>query len=133
MHRAVLNDETVVAVKVQRPCIDAVIALDTRCRVVDLNPAARRIFGAERSAIIGQPVTRLFPDQGDLIERYDNLREARTEIVLGEGAAQREYDLRISPLMRTRSRMVKLMVSRTYPGFSTDVDATTTGIVGIRP
>ena len=83
---------------------DGVIVLDAQNRIVDLNPAAQRIIGRPRAGVIGQPAPQVLSDQPDLIERYLDVAEAQAEIVLGEGEAQRVYDLRISPLHSQRGR-----------------------------
>ncbi len=44
---------------------DAVIVLDTRLRVVDLNPAARRLLALGREGGVGQPVGSLLPAVAD--------------------------------------------------------------------
>ncbi|MFZ5916558.1 MAG: histidine kinase N-terminal 7TM domain-containing protein [Chloroflexota bacterium] len=77
---------------------DGVIVLDTKNRVVDLNPAAARIIDRSPSEIIGQPAVRMFTYRFDLFERYRDVAQAREEITQGQGEAQRTYDLHISPL-----------------------------------
>ncbi len=76
---------------------DAVIVLDARNRIVDLNPAAQRILQRTAAQVIGQPAVQILAARPDLIERYLDVAEARTEIALG-GEARAFYDLRISPL-----------------------------------
>jgi PAS domain S-box-containing protein len=76
---------------------DAVIVLDARNRVVDLNPAAQRILQRTAAEVIGQPAVQILAAHPDLIERYRDVAEARTEIALGD-EARCFYDLRISPL-----------------------------------
>ena len=92
---------------------DAVIVLDLQNRVVDLNPAAQRIVDATDSRVIGRSIETVFPDRRGLIERYVNVREAQTEIVVGEAEERRFYDLRISPLYQKRHQLVgRLIVLR---------------------
>lgn len=82
-----------------------VIVLDVQSRVVDINPAARQIIGAEASQVIGQPVDQILADEAGLIKAYRDVTDARAEIVLGEGEGQRLYALRISPLHDRRGRL----------------------------
>ena len=97
---------------------DAVIVLDMQDRIADLNPAAQRLLGHAASEIIGQPASHVLSDWPDgstelaevLVERYRDVREAYSEIVLGEGGAQRTFDLRISPLYDRRGRFTGRLV-----------------------
>jgi PAS domain S-box-containing protein len=88
---------------------DGVIVIDTQNRIVDLNPAARRILGPMPAGIIGQPAAQLFVAQPTLAERLCDETETHMEIVLGE--AQRSYDLRISPLYGWRGRLAGRLVA----------------------
>ncbi len=92
---------------------DGVIVLDAQNRIVDLNPAAQAIIGRPAAEVIGQAAAQILSAWPDLIERYRDVTEARAEIVLGEGEAQRYYDLRISPLYNRRGyRAGRLVVLR---------------------
>jgi PAS domain S-box-containing protein len=83
---------------------DAVFVIDTANRVVDMNQAAQRALGRPALNIVGQPVTEAFPEWPDLVERYLDVTEMQTELVLdGEGGSY-YYDLRISPLHNRRGQ-----------------------------
>ena len=84
--------------------IDGMIVLDTRDRIVDINPAAQQAAHREGSEIIGQPIDVILPMWTDLAEQCEEMMESRSEIVLGEGEAARWFDLRISPLHDRRGR-----------------------------
>lgn len=84
---------------------DGVIVLDVHNRIVDLNPAAQRIIGQPATAVLGQSAGQVFAGRADLVERYRNVLEASTEIVLEAGEARRYFDLRISPLYERRGRL----------------------------
>lgn len=79
---------------------DAVLVLDARNRVVDINPAGRAIIGAASgTTVIGQQARDVLePHFGDLVTRYAEVTQGRSEITWGEGAEQRHFVLRISPL-----------------------------------
>ena len=62
--------------------VDGVIVLDAFGRVVDLNPAGRRVLGAGRADPVGVPLTDLLPDQ-----------QRGQELLVGEGSEQRTYDV----------------------------------------
>ena len=90
---------------------DGVFVLDVKDRVVGLNPAAQRIVGRPASDVIGKPAADVVSGRPDLIERFGQAREAQSEIVLGEGDNQRNYDLRISPLEDGRGRFIGRLVT----------------------
>ncbi len=106
---------------------DGVIVLDAQNRVVSLNPAAEQIIGRTASEAIGQPAAQVLSGWPDglteasmvsaaeplakvLAERYRDATEAHAEIVLGEGEAQRTFDLCISPLHDSRGRFTGRLV-----------------------
>ncbi len=92
---------------------DGMVALDLQNRIVDLNPAAEKIMGWQASEVIGQSATRVLANRLDLVERYRDVNEAHAEIALGEGEAQRSYDLRIAPLYDQSDRLMgRLIVLR---------------------
>jgi PAS domain S-box-containing protein len=92
---------------------DVVMVLDTQNRIVDLNPAAEHALRCSKSKVIGQPATQMLTNWPELTQHYRNAAETHSEIVLGEGEAQRYFDLRISPLYDRNRRLTgRLFVSR---------------------
>jgi PAS domain S-box-containing protein len=89
---------------------DGVIVLDAQDRIVDLNPAAQGIISRPAAEAIGQPFAQVLSGRPDWVERYRDVTEAHAEIVLGEGEAQRYYDLRISPLYDRRGHLTGRLV-----------------------
>ena len=90
---------------------DALLVLDAQDRLVDLNPAAENLIGAQASEAIGQPGRKIFSVWPDLVERYLSVYEARDEITVGADATRRNFDLRISPLFDRRGKRTgRLMV-----------------------
>jgi signal transduction histidine kinase len=90
---------------------DGVVVVDTEGRVVDLNPAARRILGRPEGGgvPVGDTLRRLAPRLDALLAGVSG--EARAEVELGEGASRRSYDLAISPLRdRAGRRTGRLLV-----------------------
>ncbi|MBV9228900.1 MAG: PAS domain S-box protein, partial [Chloroflexi bacterium] len=84
---------------------DAVIVVDERERIVDLNPAAQRIIGHTVAQAIGQPFTQVFAGWPELVERCRTLSGTYAEVTLGEGKTQRSFDLRISPLYQRNGHL----------------------------
>lgn len=81
---------------------DAVIVFDARRRLVDVNPAAARLLGVDSMALLGQSLDeacRDHPALGTLLVAHADSTERRMlTISLGEGDAQRELEIHLSPL-----------------------------------
>jgi PAS domain S-box-containing protein len=78
---------------------DGMMVLDVSGRVVDLNPAARRMLGLSPSMDLGLPANEALQRWPEIVERYRHVLEGQAEITVGEGEARRDYDLRIAPLV----------------------------------
>jgi PAS domain S-box-containing protein len=94
---------------------DVVIVLDLANRVADLNPAAQEAIGRTAAEAIGQPVERILANWSDLVERYRDLAQVREEITIPalDGAGQRYFDLRITPISDRGGRLTgRLIVLR---------------------
>jgi len=90
--------------------LDGVVVLDARDRIADLNPAAQNLIGTLSSKSIGQPVATVLFFWADLIKRFPNAGEIKTEILL-EGDPHRFIDLHITSLFDRRQHYTgRLMV-----------------------
>ena len=97
---------------------DGVLTVNVQYRIVDINPAACRIFGRARNQLIGQSAVAILGQYIDLVERYQDMAEASDEIVIGEAAEQRVFHLRISPLRRRSGALAgRLVVIRDIMAF----------------
>jgi PAS domain S-box-containing protein len=74
---------------------DAVLVLDQSHRVVDLNPAARRIVTRSGASAVGQPIVELLPESSRSLSAAIAGSELREAEVALDG---RDYELRISPV-----------------------------------
>ncbi|MBN2159447.1 MAG: SpoIIE family protein phosphatase [Spirochaetes bacterium] len=89
---------------------DAVIALDAQSRVLDLNPAMRKILaegfrGSGRTlpdSLIGMPGDVLFEPWEDMARPFLGKTKVRTEISSTIRGTERHYDLLIAPLEEQR-------------------------------
>ena len=77
---------------------DVVIVMDAQNRIVDLNPAAQRVFGCSASDSVGQPVEKILSLWPDLVDHCRPLTETHSEIAWGDNGKKRYFDLNISPL-----------------------------------
>lgn len=78
---------------------DGLLILDGNSRVVDLNPACRKILGIRESQVIGEQITKIWKNS-PLLEKYiDKMKAHNVEQVerLGELVY---YDVRIQPLYK---------------------------------
>ncbi len=83
---------------------DALIVLDARQTVVEINAAGQSLAGRPQDAVFGEPAAAVFPDWFPAVT-LSSTEAASTEITIQQGDETRHYDLRTSPL---RSRVGKL-------------------------
>ncbi len=79
-----------------RSMTDALLVLDTRDRVVDVNPAAEQFLGQPTSALLSQPIDHLLPALP--LAHVGSQQTTRVEIVFDRNGEKRIYDAQISPL-----------------------------------
>lgn len=77
---------------------DALFVVDDENRLVDINPAACRLFGKPAAEVLGKPVGTLLEKILPIARRYLNTLETHEVITLPLGSETRYFDLRISPL-----------------------------------
>ncbi|MBN1287960.1 MAG: PAS domain-containing protein [Anaerolineae bacterium] len=77
---------------------DAVIVLDEKDRVVDLNPAARQLIGADAGRSVGRPASEVFGAYPDILAKYQDIQQAREEIEIDVQGEKRFFDIQLSPL-----------------------------------
>ena len=90
---------------------DGMIVLDAQGNIVDVNPALQKAMGLSASQVIGKRSRDVFSAWPSLLERYENLLEAQDEIVFGEGESQQWFELRMSPLVNNRDRLLGRVVT----------------------
>ncbi|MBZ0275501.1 MAG: PAS domain S-box protein [Anaerolineae bacterium] len=84
---------------------DAVLVFDAQNRLVDLNRSAEKLIQQAAAKVIGQPIARVFPNRLDLLEEYQDVEEAHTELTLDTALGRRTFDLHISPLRDQRGHL----------------------------
>lgn len=90
--------------------LDAVIVLDRRDIVSDVNPAAAHELGHSREALMGQPAQVVFAPWSELWAQYGGMTELETDIVLIP--EQRHLNLRILPLYSNRTLVGRVISLR---------------------
>jgi len=81
---------------------DAVMVLDAKDRIVDVNLAACKIIGREASQTIGKKADSVLTKWQSMVERYRNVEEANDDISIGEGESKRYFNLDLSSLRDRR-------------------------------
>ncbi len=82
---------------------DGMIVLDTRDRIVELNPAAQLLLGRPASKAVGRHVSQVMPGWVAMLERHRDAEEGHEEAtVLGDEPAPRTHEFTFSAL-RDRS------------------------------
>lgn len=76
---------------------DALLVLDSDCRIVDVNPEMEHLLNCPVKELIGLSGRDLFSDS-DICERLNPKNEARFEFVWSYPRGQRTYDVRSTPL-----------------------------------
>lgn len=89
---------------------DALIVVDEENRVVDLNPAACRLFRVEPTKVIAKPARELLRPVLPIARRYANTLEVHEVISLPIGSETHYFDLRISPLRVQRKGYAGRMI-----------------------
>ncbi len=92
---------------------DGVIVADPKDRIVEINPAAERIFCSGDDLLIGKEVRQIFPDGIDLGHAAGMEHEITSEIELGTGSDQRNYNLRITSIKGQRGQRSGRMLTMT--------------------
>lgn len=93
--------------------VDAVMVLDAEARVADLNPAAERIIGRDRSKILGQPTDIVFDRWPDLLARFRGVQETQAEVSYILAGEERYASLTISPLYDEQGQLAgRVLVAR---------------------
>jgi|GEM_PF-778845 len=89
---------------------EGMIVLDARANIVDINNAAARMIGVSAVQTIGRTAADVFSPWSHLVERFRNVTDARDEFSVGEGAAQRRYKVRLSPLQSSQGQFVGRLI-----------------------
>ncbi len=84
---------------------DAIMVLDMRWQIVDLNPAAQRLIGKRADEVIGEQGEAAMAALPDLLRACDGDATSHTKIILNEEEAERSYDVRCSALYDRRHRL----------------------------
>lgn len=86
---------------------DGVLVVDSRGRVVEINPAAKEILARTSAHVIGRQFTDAFKHIPTLIQLFENQNPPYTVLVQqGEDTAQTYCAVRVSPLTGPKGRLI---------------------------
>jgi PAS domain S-box-containing protein len=83
---------------------DAVIVVDAQFRIIDLNPAARRLSGSKAFQMMGRPVARALAGWPDLAGPCQEGTTGQREVVLAGPGGTQHFDLSCVPLQDRRGQ-----------------------------
>ncbi len=76
---------------------DAVILVDARGTVVEANGVALEVLGRTEDRLVGQSVAAVFPEWASWVSEPENAPPQHHEVVRGQPAGARSYDLLVAP------------------------------------
>ncbi|MFP4394633.1 MAG: histidine kinase N-terminal 7TM domain-containing protein [Anaerolineales bacterium] len=89
---------------------DAIIVLDMRRQIVDLNPAAQRLIGKRTDEVIGEEGASAFAFLPDLLRVCDGDAPSYIKIILNEEESEHSYDVGCSVLYDRRHRLTGYLI-----------------------
>jgi PAS domain S-box-containing protein len=92
---------------------DGIIIADGNGRIVEINPAAQRIFGRPESIMIGQNIQQVFPAWIEWNTQTGTAFEISHEISYGSGPTRRIYRLRLAPVLGRNGQVTARMATMT--------------------
>ncbi|MCS6910108.1 MAG: diguanylate cyclase [Anaerolineales bacterium] len=96
---------------------DAVIVVDILNRVIDLNPAARHLFGVGEEALGHNLFEALWPTQAMAKSSAFGVSEGQMELEISKGGERRVFQLTVSPILDgAKARETKAVSSSTLLG-----------------
>ncbi|MCP5093976.1 MAG: PAS domain-containing protein [Chloroflexi bacterium] len=84
---------------------DAMIVLDVRNRIVDMNPSMRNLLQVQIIEVIGKPAETVLSQWKDQLSILFDVTEDNREIVFEYNGRSTHYDLHISPLRESNGRL----------------------------
>jgi PAS domain S-box-containing protein len=77
---------------------DAVVVMDSKNRIVDINRAGLRLLNKSALDVMGKSIALVMPNQRAMVEKYRNVTDVEDEIELTVGAKTYTFMMRLSPL-----------------------------------
>jgi PAS domain S-box-containing protein len=84
---------------------DAILILDSRNRVVDINRSALQILDKTSDKVIGHPAEEVLAEEKNLLEQLGRMPESKTDLTLELAHSTRSYSLRVTPLRNRQNEI----------------------------
>ncbi|HLA77893.1 MAG TPA: histidine kinase N-terminal 7TM domain-containing protein [Vicinamibacteria bacterium] len=84
---------------------EAVLVVDARGRLADLNPAAQALLSLTPALGIGRPVAEVFPAWNHIVSHHALGETVREELVLALDGQQRHFEASVAPLRERPGRV----------------------------
>jgi PAS domain S-box-containing protein len=84
---------------------EGLLVLDLQNRVIDINPAALKLFRRSASEMIGQPLQLFLQNQPMIMENFREITNTDTEVGVTIEGEPRYFAVQISPLRDGRDRL----------------------------
>lgn len=92
---------------------DAIIVMDNRNRIIDINPAAAALLDSNSASVLGQPAASVFTRWQDLMDKYRDTMALQEKITISIHGTQRCLDVQILPVFDARKVILgRLLVLR---------------------
>ncbi|MCD4673236.1 MAG: diguanylate cyclase [Anaerolineaceae bacterium] len=91
---------------------DGMLVVDDQLRIVDLNPAALKIFNSSEDTLVGQSAVDVFATYADVKILLTGVEERQCELTVEQQGQVLVYDLRCSPIFRNNLNVGRLCVLR---------------------
>lgn len=91
---------------------DGMLVVDNQSRIVDLNPAALKIFNASEESFVGHSVEEKLSRYVDVAILLSDKDESQCELCLEQGGQKFVYDIRCTTIVSNKSRAGRLCILR---------------------
>jgi len=85
---------------------DVVFVLDSKQRIIEINPAGLDLLGRSSEEVIGLEAGSVFANQAETFEKYRDTEKVDTEIDIVIDDVQHTFRMKISPLRDARGELV---------------------------
>ncbi len=90
---------------------DGLLILDGNNRVVDLNPACRKIMDIRDSQVIGEQIINIWKNSPELLNRYIDTMKAHNVLQFERSGELVYYDVRIQPLYKDNGTFLGRLIT----------------------
>ncbi|NUM43085.1 MAG: PAS domain S-box protein [Anaerolineales bacterium] len=88
----------------------AMIVIDLKNRVVDINPVALKLIHKSYGEVIGQPAAKAFAQFSDLLARFGDVREIKTEVQGYLGDDFQSFEVEVTPIYHKNQAFAGRMI-----------------------